>query len=325
MKSILIFVFCLLSVCCAQNFLRFTNAFQDTVSISSAATGNVTLAFGQTSSYISVASGSVSVTQVLDNNGTNLISTPILVTFGGYGTVAAAVVNGAFYLLYYNETSSIAAMTTGSTTDAFVRIIDLAPNTTGVAVNANGAPVIQYVTYLENTPFVSVPINNTILSVTVGGSTITLGSINVSNVYTVFVFGNNGTNTASLSLDRSIALAITTSPIPVTTGMMNITSGMMNMTTGMMNVTSGMMMNMTTGMMMNVTTGMMMNMTTGMMNMNMTTGMMNMNMTTGAVMTSGMRMTTGKVGATTGSAASSSASTLAIGIISSLFAFVLSL
>jgi hypothetical protein len=322
MKSIIIFVFCLLSVCCAQNFLRFTNAFQDTVSISSTATGNVTLAFGQTSSYISVASGSVSVTQVLDNNGTNLISTSILVTFSGYGTVAVAVVNGGFFLLYYNETSSIAAMTTGSTTDAFVRIIDLAPNTTGVAVNANGAPVIQYVTYLENTPFVSVPINNTILSVTVGGSTITLGSINVSNVYTVFVFGNNGTNTASLSLDRSIALAMTTSPIPITTGMMNMTTGMMNMTTGMMNVTSGMM-NMTTGMKMNVTTGMMMNMTTGMM-MNMTTGMMNMNMTTGPIMTSGMRMTTGKIGATTGSAASS-ASTLAIGIISSFFAFVLSL
>jgi len=102
----------------------------------------------QITDYVSVPSGSVSVTNVINGTGFSLTNAnPLLLQFGDFATFALIMEGTQFYLIYLNDT--LPSGYTAGSSEAYVRLVDLSSAYTYLTLASAGGSADQYVGYLE--------------------------------------------------------------------------------------------------------------------------------------------------------------------------------
>jgi hypothetical protein len=243
---------CAISFVFADPYVRFVNQIEGSnLTVYSNSLDVIKLEFMNSTSYIAVPSGSISVTNVVNQNGTSLTNgMSILLNFDTYATIALVWTGGQFTLVRLLENTSAPLMT--DTSKAYVRVIDLGEGVQYISVATVAGAMSSYQGFLVATNYESVDPSITSefrifnsQTGTYNTPMITIpANLTAGNAYTVFFFtSSTGANYATLVYDRDISgpssTGATNTNVPMTTGMdspVSMTTGMdspVSMTTGM--------------------------------------------------------------------------------------------
>jgi len=110
--------------------------------------GTFHVSYLQITDYVSVPSGSVSVTNVINGTGFSLTNAnPLLLQFGDFATFALIMEGTQFYMIYLNDT--LPTGYSAGSSEAYVRLVDLSSAYTYLTLASAGGSADQYVGYLE--------------------------------------------------------------------------------------------------------------------------------------------------------------------------------
>jgi len=235
---------CALGVVFAQDpYVRFVNQIEGrNLTVYTDALPVMQLSFMNSTAYVSVPSGSLSITNVVDQNGTSLTNgVTILLTFDTYATAALVWTGGQFTLVRLLENSSAPLMTDSS--KAYVRVIDLGEDVQYISVATVAGTIASYEGFLVATNYQ--PVDPSITSEfrifnsvtgTYNTPILTLpAALIAGEAYTVFFFTPVAGPSAYIVYDHNATISSSSSPM-MTTGMAapQMTTGMIAspMTTG---------------------------------------------------------------------------------------------
>jgi len=163
-KSTLFILTCLLAIAFCQDnnstqsspYIRFINTIEGSdMTIYTNGYGTFHVSYLQITDYIAVAGGSLSVTNVINGTGFSLTNAnPLLLQFGDFATFALIMEGTQFYMIYLNDT--LPAGYSASSSEAFVRLVDLSSAYTYLTLASAGGSADQYVGYLEAAGYSSI-------------------------------------------------------------------------------------------------------------------------------------------------------------------------
>jgi hypothetical protein len=209
-----IVVLALVSFVLCEPYVRFVNQIEgSTLTVYSDKLTTINLAYEAATPYYDVATGSVSITNVLDASGNSLTDgNPILLSFDSFATVALVYTGGKFTLVMLNESLSVPM---NDNTQAYVRMIDLAEAVQYVSLASVAGSITSYTGFLVATPFKPVdPTSNQLrifesTSGTYNAPLVTIPvSLTAGSAYTVFFFTPQSGATATLVFDHDITGSI---------------------------------------------------------------------------------------------------------------------
>jgi len=230
-----------LAIAFADPYVRFVNQIEGrNLTVYSDALPVMQLPFMNSTAYVSVPSGSLSITNVVDQNGTSLTNgVSLLLTFDTYATAALVWTQGQFTLVRLLENTSAPVMT--DATKAYVRVINLGEGVQYISVATVAGTISSYQGFLVATNYQQVDPSITSefrifnsVSGTYNTPIITIpATLTAGKAYTVFFFTpSNGIDSAYYVYDHD---AIISSGSPMTTGSVaQMTTGVAapQMTTG---------------------------------------------------------------------------------------------
>jgi len=201
--------------------IRFINAIEGvTLRIFSDKLADISLGFTDSTQYYGVTSGSITINNILNQNGISLNNgNPLQTQFGDYNTLVAVLnkaesdPNKQFTFVLFNETTPSNMDTADSdATKSWVRLMDFAQTGRFVTLAYTAGAIASNIGFLVNTPFSAVPATTTQMKLydSVSGSynnpDLTLTTdFTAKNAYTIMLFATDaGVKSAKIVTDRQV-------------------------------------------------------------------------------------------------------------------------
>lgn len=206
-------VLCVFQLVQSANIRFINNIEGQSIIINTVEMGELTLDFQEVTPYSPISSSTVSVTSIMNVDGTgySYTNTSVMVTLVEYTTVIASFLEDQFFLIMFNETApSTMSNDITPANNAWVRFIDLTEVIPFVDVESSSGSLWTNVGYLEATEFIEIDITATtsFQAIQTGTSNTYPISLNFNlesgSVCTIFLFSSSTGPQGIVNLDRTI-------------------------------------------------------------------------------------------------------------------------